>query len=78
MIQSLHNLHCPRRGGRLVQLAGRRFHSELQVHVYVGEVGTLACPAGHSLPDRHELYHYREQQGHAASAPVSEVGPPLV
>ena len=77
LIQSLHNLHCPRCDSRLVQRAGRRFHSELQTRVYVGEVGTLACPEGHTLPDRQELYDYRERQGYPAIAPVSEIGPPV-
>jgi hypothetical protein len=43
---------------------------------YVGEVGTLACPSGHPLPDRPVLYAYRDGRGHAGSAPVQEVPAP--
>ena len=75
-VQSLHNLHCPRCDRRLVQQAGRFFVPERRRHVVVGEVGTLACPAGHRLPDREELYAYRAQAGHAPSAPVRPARPP--
>ncbi len=74
--QSLHNLHCPHCDERLVQQAARVALPGRQVHVYVGEVGTLACPAGHPLPDRETLYAYRARAGHAPQAPVSEVRPP--
>jgi hypothetical protein len=75
-IQSLHNLHCPRCDSRLVQRAGRFFVPERAAHYYVGEVGTLACPGGHPLPEREVLYAYRSERGHAVSAPVAEAGPP--
>ena len=75
-IQSLHNLHCPRCDERLVQQAARVPLPGRQVHVYVGEVGTLACPAGHRLPDRESLYDYRARAGHAWRAEVTEVSPP--
>ena len=75
-IQSLHNLHCPRCDNRLVQQAGRFFVEEKAALMYVGEVGTLTCPDGHRLPDRQTLYDYRSEQGHAPSAPVTEVVPP--
>ncbi|UOX99734.1 hypothetical protein [Blastococcus sp. PRF04-17] len=74
-IESLHNLHCPHCDSRLLQRAGRHFHSALGAQVYVGDVDSLACPDGHRLPGRDQLYDYRAQQGHAAVAPVSEVGP---
>jgi hypothetical protein len=75
-VQTPHNLHCPRCDRRLVQQAGVHFHSRLQSHVYVGEVGTLACPGGHRLPERPELYAHRERRGYAPVAPVSQVPPP--
>jgi len=75
-VQSLHNLHCPQCDHRLVQQAGRHFHRAREAFVYVGQVGTLACPTGHVLPDREELYAYRTHRGHAPSAPVTEVAPP--
>ena len=75
-IHSLHNLHCPTCDRRLVQRAGRHFHSVVGSPVYVGEVGTLSCPEGHPLPERQELYDYRSRRGHAAAASVAEVGPP--
>jgi hypothetical protein len=75
-VQSLHNLHCPNCDRRLVQRAGRHFHTELHAPIYVGEVGTLSCPDGHPLPCRQQLYDYRAQRGHAPSAPVVEVLPP--
>jgi hypothetical protein len=75
-IQSLHNLHCPRCDTRLVQQAGRFTVPERETPVYVGEVGTLACPAGHPLPERTLLYAYRARSGHATHAPASEVVPP--
>jgi hypothetical protein len=76
-IHSLHNLHCPKCDSRLVQLAGRHFHSQLGSPVYVGQVGTLSCPQGHPLPDRRELYEYRARHGYAVAASVSEVVPPV-
>lgn len=75
-VQSLHNLHCPRCDRRLVQRAGRHFHSELRSPVYVGAVGTLHCPQRHRLPDRQDLYDYRAERGYAPAAPVSEIVPP--
>jgi hypothetical protein len=75
-IESPHNLHCPRCDRRLVQQAGVHFHSRLQSPVYVGEVSTLACPAGHGLPERPELYSHRERRGYAPAASVSRVPPP--
>ena len=75
-VQSLHNLHCPRCDARLIQQARRCFVPERSVHHYVGEVGTLACPGGHPLPDREVLYDYRAERGHAVCAPVAEVLPP--
>jgi hypothetical protein len=75
-IECLHNLHCPRCERRLVQRAGRHFHSRLQQPVYVGKANSLACPLGHRLPERQELYAYRAARGHAVTAPVSEVVPP--
>jgi hypothetical protein len=75
-VESLHNLHCPRCDSRLVQQARLCFVPERAVHHYVGEVGTLACPGGHSLPEREILYAYRSERGHAISAPVAEVVPP--
>jgi hypothetical protein len=75
-ILSLHNLHCPLCDERLVQQAARVPLPGRQVHVYVGEVGTLACPAGHRLPHREALYAYRQRAGHPAQAGVREVGPP--
>lgn len=75
-VQSVHNLHCPLCDERLVQQAARVPLPGRQVHVYVGEVGTLACPAGHHLPAREALYAYRTEAGHAPGAPVTEVRPP--
>ena len=75
-VESLHNLHCPRCDARLVQRAARVPLPGRQVHVYVGEVGTLACPAGHRLPARESLYDYRAWAGHAPRAAVTEVGAP--
>lgn len=75
-VQSLHNLHCPRCDTRLVQQAGRFFVEERPQPVYVGEVGTLACPGGHALPEREVLYAYRAERGHPPTAPVAEVFPP--
>lgn len=75
-VQSLHNLHCPRCHTRLVQLARRFFLEHCPTPVYVGEVETLACPSGHPLPTREDLYAYRAQRGHSPTAPVAEVLPP--
>lgn len=75
-VESPHNLHCPRCDRRLVQQAGIHFHSGVRAAVYVAEVSTLACPGGHRLPDRQELYSHREQRGYAPVAPVSQVPPP--
>lgn len=75
-IESLHNLHCPRCDERLVQQAARVPLPGRKVHVYVGEVGTLACPAGHWLPEREALYAYRARAGHAPRAAVTEVRAP--
>lgn len=75
-IESLHNLHCPSCGRRLVQ-RGRRCHvAHRPGPHYVGDVGTLTCAQGHPLPDRVALYDYRARHGHAASAAVREVPPP--
>lgn len=76
-ISSLHNLHCPRCGVRLVQQAARCLVEERAVLVYVGEIGTLVCPAGHGLPHREALYAYREELGHPPTAPVTEVPSPV-
>ncbi len=75
-IQSLHNLHCPTCGARLVEQAGRYEVPERSRPVYVGEVGTLCCTAGHPVPPREELYDHRERRGLPRSAPVREVVPP--
>lgn len=72
-VQSLHNLHCPSCDHRLLQRARRFFVPERAAHYYVGEVGTLVCPCGHSLPDRDALYAHRAERGHAQRAPVAEV-----
>jgi hypothetical protein len=74
-IQSVHNLHCPSCDTRLVQ-RGRCAVPEQGAARYVGEVGTLACPSGHVLPDRPVLYAYRDRRGLAGSAPVREVPGP--
>ncbi|MGY1738272.1 hypothetical protein [Geodermatophilus sp. SYSU D00684] len=76
-VQSLRNLHRPQCGDRLVQRAGRHFHTALRAPVYVGEVDTLTCPTGHPLPDRQELYDHRDRLGFPAGAPVAEVVPPV-
>jgi hypothetical protein len=75
-IQSVHNLHCPRCHSRLVERAGRCAVVHRPGPVYVGEVGTLRCPAGHPLPPRDELYDYRERRGLPWVVPVAEVPPP--
>lgn len=76
-ISSLHNLHCPQCGVRLIQRAARCPVDQPPGLVYVGEIGTLACPAGHPLPSREALYAYREEHGHPPTAPVTEVTKPL-
>jgi hypothetical protein len=75
-IQSVHNLHCPRCGTRLVQQAGRYDLPYRPAPVYVGEVETLTCRAGHALPDRNTLYAYRDRRGLPWQTPVREVAPP--
>jgi hypothetical protein len=75
-IQSVHNLHCPTCGRRLVQRAGRYAVPARRRPVYVGEVGTLACRSGHPLPDRESLYAHRDRIGVPWTAPVREVAPP--
>lgn len=72
-VRSLHNLHCPSCDNRLVQRAAQHFHRGVRGHVYVGVVGTLRCPDGHSLPGRAELYDYRAQRLGGSAAPVTEV-----
>jgi len=75
-ILSVHNLHCPECGSRLIERAGRYIVPGRPQPVHVGEVGTLRCPGGHSLPDRAQLYAHREAQGLPRSAEVWEVAPP--
>jgi hypothetical protein len=75
-IQSVHNLHCPTCDSRLVEQAGRYAVPDRPAPVYVGEVATLTCRRGHPLPERGELYRYRDLRGIPASAPVQEVAPP--
>lgn len=75
-IQSVHNLHCPTCGSRLVEQAGRYVVPSRPAPVYVGEVATLTCANGHPLPGRRALYEYRDECGLPASAPVHEVRPP--
>lgn len=76
-ISSLHNLHCPRCGVRLVQRAARCLVGERAAPVYVGKIGTLVCPGGHPLPCREALYAYREEHGHPPTAPVTETSSPV-
>jgi hypothetical protein len=76
-IQSLHNLHCPTCGRRLVQRARRCQVPGAAAPRYVGEVGTLTCQEGHPLPGRGALYAYRAQRRHPARATVREVAGPL-
>ncbi|MGY1824576.1 hypothetical protein [Geodermatophilus sp. SYSU D00079] len=75
-VQSVHNLHCPACGTRLVEMAGRYAVPRRRGPVYVGEVGTLTCRSGHALPDRAALYAYRDQRGLPPQTPVREVSPP--
>lgn len=75
-ILSVHNLHCPRCGTRLVEKAGRFVVPGRNAAVHVGEVDTLTCRAGHALPDRDQLYAHRDQRGLARTAAVQEVVPP--
>ena len=75
-IQSVHNLHCPTCDRRLVERAGRYRVAHRPAPVYVGEVETLTCRDGHLLPDRGELYAYRDDRGIPRQATVREVAPP--
>jgi len=75
-ILSVHNLHCPACGTRLVERAGRYTVAGRREPVYVGEVSTLCCPGGHPLPDRAELYAQREAQDRPSTAEIWEVAPP--
>ena len=75
-IQSVHNLHCPTCDTPLVEQAGRYLVVDRPSPVYVGEVETLTCRDGHALPDRQQLYDYRELRGIPARVPVREVAPP--
>jgi hypothetical protein len=59
-----------------VQQAGRYDLPHRPAPVYVGEVETLTCRAGHALPDRRALYAYRERRGLPRQTPVREVAPP--
>jgi hypothetical protein len=72
-VHSLHNLHCPTCDERLLQRARRFFVPERAAHYVVGEVGTLACPHRHPLPEREALYVYRAERGNAEDAPVAAV-----
>jgi len=76
-MESVHHLHCPTCDARLVEQAGRYDVMQRRHPVYVGEVTTLTCPAGHRLPhDRGQPHNYRDRRGHPPEAPVREVAPP--
>lgn len=78
-IEDMSNLHCPTCDERLVAPAGRFDPMGKPDPTYVQDGGTLACTAGHPLPDQQALRSYADQHGHVpppAGAPIREVPPP--